>query len=261
MRSSLLASEAFQPVTLAELEASAGLLDRVDNKYVVPVETLAAVAERLPDTHGVLDIDGVRAFDYRTMYYDTPELDTYRDHVQGRRRRYKSRSRHYVDSGGCSFELKLKGLRGRTVKHRIPYDPELHGSVSAEALDFVRAGLQRAYGRAPRCLEPVLHMSYRRTTLVDVVASERLTCDEHLRFHGCGCGGGALRDGVVILESKSRDGAGLADRLLQDLGIRPIDACSKYCLGVGMTRADVRANLFRPVLRRWFAPVPAAAAA
>jgi hypothetical protein len=259
MRSSLLASEDFRPVTLAELEASAGLLDRVDRKYVVPVETFAAVAERLADTHGVLDIDGVRAFDYRTAYYDTPGLDTYRDHVQGRRRRYKCRSRHYVDSGGCSFELKLKGLRGRTIKQRIAYDPELHGSVSAEALDFVCSSLQHAYGRAPLCLMPVLHMTYLRTTLVDVGGCERLTCDERLRFHGCGRPGGALHDGVVILESKSRDGAGLADRLLQDLGMRAIDSCSKYCLGVGMTRPDVRDNLFRPLLRRWFAPDGAAA--
>jgi hypothetical protein len=258
MRSSLLAPEAFRPVTLAELEASAGLLDRVDNKYVVPAETYAAVAARLAGSHGILDIGGVQAFEYRTTYYDTPELETYRDHVQGRRRRYKCRSRHYVDSGGCSFELKLKGLRGRTIKERIAYDPALHGSVSPQALDFVRSSLQRAYGRAPRCLQPMLDMTYLRTTLVDVDACERLTCDERLRFHGCGAGG-ALQDGVVILESKSRDGAGLADRLLQELGMRPIDTCSKYCLGVGMTRPDVRANPFRPVLRRWFAPLAAAA--
>src|SRR5919112_1928972 len=129
MHSTLLTAERFEPVTLAELEASAGLLDRMDNKYVVPVEAYAAVAEQLAATHGVLDIDGVRAFEYRTTYYDTPELETYRDHVRGRRRRYKCRSRHYVDSGSCAFELKLKGLRGRTVKHRMTYDPALHGSV------------------------------------------------------------------------------------------------------------------------------------
>jgi VTC domain len=254
MPSTLLSAERFEPVTLAELEASAGLLDRMDHKYVVPWETYAAVADRLADTHGVLEIDGVRTFEYCTTYYDTPDLDTYRDHVKGRRRRYKCRSRHYVDSGGCSFELKLKGLRGRTVKHRLAYDAGLHGSVSAEALEFVQRTVHEAYGRSPQQLRPVLHMRYRRTTLVDLRGCERLTCDTELRFHGDDGANGALQDGVVILESKSRDGAGLADRLLHSLGNRPAEACSKYCLGVGMTRPDVRANPFRPMLRQWFGP-------
>ena len=259
MRSPLLVAERFEPVSLAGLEASAGLLDRMDRKYVVPVDTYAAVADRLVKTHRVLEIDGVRAFEYRTAYFDTPALDAYRDHVQGRRRRYKCRSRHYVDSGGCSFELKLKGARGRTVKHRIPYESALHGSVSPDALQFVQDTVQRQYGRSPAGLEPVLHMTYRRVTLADLERCERVTCDYALRFRACDGAAGGLLDGVVILESKSRDGGGLADRLLHRLGARPASACSKYCLGVGMTRADVRSNPFRPMLRRWFTALPAAA--
>jgi hypothetical protein len=98
-------AERFAPVGLAEVETSpAALLDRVDRKYVVPVEVFAALAERLGGIYRVLDIGGVRAFRYHTTYYDTPRLDAYRDHVQRRRRRYKWRSRQYEDSGACTFQ-------------------------------------------------------------------------------------------------------------------------------------------------------------
>ncbi|MCQ7030041.1 hypothetical protein MRO55_26430, partial [Escherichia coli] len=67
------------------------------------------------------------------------------------------------------FELKLKGPRGRTVKHRMPYEDGLHGSVSTEALQFLRERLLVAYGRAPEAkLGPTLEMSFCRLALVDV---------------------------------------------------------------------------------------------
>jgi hypothetical protein len=82
-------AEAFTPVGLDQLDAGAALRDRVDVKYVVPLAAFAALAERLRATHAALAIDGRRAFAYRSTYFDTPELDAYRAHVQGRRRRFK----------------------------------------------------------------------------------------------------------------------------------------------------------------------------
>jgi hypothetical protein len=108
-----LAAESFPAVGLAELETSAGLQDRVDSKYVISLADFATLAERLLGTHAVLEIDDRRAFRYRTTYFDTRELQIFRDHVQERRRRYKCRAREYVDSGLCMFEVKLKGPRGR----------------------------------------------------------------------------------------------------------------------------------------------------
>jgi len=255
-------TERLAPVGLAELEGSAAaLLDRVDCKYVVPTELFAALAARLCGSHRVLEIGGVRAFRYRTTYFDTPGLDAYRDHVQRRRRRYKSRSRRYEDSGVCMFELKLKGPRGRTVKHRMPYEEGLHGSVSPEALVFLRDRLWLAYRRMPGAeLGPTLEMAFTRLTLVDVALGERLTCDFDLAFAGAAGRAGRLADGVVILESKSARGGARADRVLRELGARPVEACSKYCLGIGMTRPDVRVNPFRRLLTRWFVPVAATAA-
>jgi len=252
------AAEGLAPVGLAELERSpAALLDRVDRKYLVPAERYLALADRLAATHRVLEVAGTRAFRYHTTYYDTTALDAYRHHVQRRRRRFKCRSRRYEDSGACAFEVKLKGVRGRTVKHRMPYEHALHGTLSPAALRFVHERLVGVYGRGPAAtLGPSLAMEYSRVTFADVERGERLTCDFELAFTG----GGRLAGGAVILESKSLRGAGLADRVLRELGERPVEACSKYCLGIAMTRPQVPVNPFRRLLGRWFVPAAAAAA-
>ncbi len=105
-------AELLGPIGLGEVAASpAALLERVDCKYIVPVETAERLARRLRDTHRLLTIGGRSSFRYRTVYYDTPDLASFREHLQGRRRRFKCRSRVCADSGEHWFEVKLKGPR------------------------------------------------------------------------------------------------------------------------------------------------------
>jgi hypothetical protein len=243
--------ESFSAIGLEQLDADAALRDRVDVKYVVPLSAFAALADRLLATHFALEIDGRRAFAYRSTYFDTPELGAFRDHLQQRRRRYKCRSREYLDSGAYAFEVKLKGLRGRTVKHRMEYDGH---ELSDAALTFLRDCVDRAYGREPDArLRPALAVAYTRVTLAAPDLGERLTCDFDLSFEGPGGASGRLDPGMVIVESKSARGNAVADRVLRELGYRPEPACSKYCLGVALTRA-LAGNPFRPLLRRAFQP-------
>jgi len=241
--------EAFPAVGLEQLDAGAALRDRVDAKYVVPLAAFARLADRLLATHAALEIDGRRAFAYRSTYFDTPDLGAFRAHIQQRRRRYKCRSREYLDSGACAFEVKLKGLRGRTVKHRMAYDRH---ELSDAALAFLRDCLDRAYGYQPdRGLRPALAVAYTRVTLAAPELGERVTCDFDLTFTGPGGAAGRLDPGMAIVESKSARGKAVADRALRELGHRPEAACSKYCLGVALTRA-VAGNPLRPLLRRHF---------
>jgi hypothetical protein len=241
--------EAFAAIGLEQLDAGAALRDRLDVKYVIPLEAFAALADRLIGTHAALEIDGRRAFAYRSTYFDTPELGAFRDHIQQRRRRYKCRSREYLDSGAYAFEVKLKGLRGRTVKHRMAHDSH---ELSDAAVAFLRECLDRAYGVAPGgALRPALDVTYTRVTLAAPDRGERLTCDFDLSFGGPGGAAGRLDPGMAIVESKSLRGNAAADRVLRGLGHRPEPVCSKYCLGVALTRA-VAGNPLRPLLRRHF---------
>jgi hypothetical protein len=252
-------ADALPAIGLAELETTAALQERVDTKYVVPVGDLTGLVDRLGDTHAVLEIGGRRAFQYRTTYFDTDELRAFRDHLQQRRRRYKCRSREYVDSGLCTFEVKLKGLRGRTVKFRMAYDRTLRDELSEPALAFLHDCLERSYGRPPAgVLRPALAVAYTRVTLVG--PGERLTCDFDLAFSAPDGTSGRLAPGMAIVETKSERGSAVADRALRTLGARPERACSKYCLGIGWTRPSVKSNPLRPLLRRHFQGAPAFAA-
>jgi hypothetical protein len=233
----------YEPISLAELNARAALLTRVDRKYILDAPTFARLEERLAGGFLVLEIDGLRRFTYDTVYFDSAALDAYHAHLQGRRRRYKCRSRRYVESGRQVFEVKLKGLRGATVKHQLEVAD--HGVMTDAARAFAEEVLRDAYGHDLAPQAPVLAMTYRRMTLAARDGVERLTCDFDLSFPG-----GALAPGHVIVESKSERGRGPADRALRALGAHPV-SCSKYCAGIGLTR-DVRANPFARLLRRYY---------
>jgi hypothetical protein len=132
--------------SLAEVTEQATLQVRVDHKYMVPVECFAEVIARLPQGYLVLEIDGRRGFSYESVYFDTPDLLTYRQHLQGRRRRYKVRTRAYLDSAHCVFEVKLKGARDRTIKAQLPYLLADRTRMTRAAQDFLGKQLEKAYG-------------------------------------------------------------------------------------------------------------------
>jgi hypothetical protein len=255
------AADRLAPVSLEELNAGAALLSRIDTKYIVDAAAFEAFAERVADRARVLEIDARRLFTYETIYFDSHSLLTYRAHVQRRRRRFKCRSRRYVESGLHVYEVKLKGTRGRTVKHQLAIDSDEHGAPSARTDDFVRRVLLDNYGQPLlEPLVPTLGMRYRRLTLLLPASAERVTCDFGLVFGKGSPGEPRLAPDHVILETKSERGRGVADRILRDLGARPV-SCSKYCAGIALTRKQVKRNAMRSLLRRYFVASAAASAA
>jgi hypothetical protein len=169
-------AERLEPIGLESLDATAALRRRFDIKYLLSREAVVELLSRLEQTHRVLDIDGLRDFEYRTTYFDTPELGAFRDHIQGRRRRLKARVRHYAETGACFFELKLRGPRESTIKRRLPHAVGLHHQLTPESLATLEQWVRDAYGRpAPSPLAPTLDVAFRRTTLVAPERGERLT--------------------------------------------------------------------------------------
>src|SRR3954452_316974 len=233
--------DAFRPVPLEVLEAAVALPVRTDRKHVIEHQALELLLDRLAETHTVLEIEGRRVFAYDSVYFDTPELLTARAHVQRRRRRFKARSRLYLDSGVCWFELKVKGARGETVKHRVPYHAADHGRLTSTARAFLGEHLYRL----PE-LAPVVRTSYRRSTFAG--PDERVTVDVDLSF-----GRARLRPGWAIVETKSAGGVGLAHAILRELGVRPV-ALSKYLIGSGLTLMENPPNDIRRIVRRYFEP-------
>ena len=87
-----------EPIGLDELMELAELQTRVDRKYFVPADVFHRSIGEIADELRVLDIDGRRTFGYESVYFDTPDMETYRAHLQRRRRRFKARTRTYTDS-------------------------------------------------------------------------------------------------------------------------------------------------------------------
>jgi hypothetical protein len=232
------------------LDAVMGLADlqtRTDRKYVVEQEAFASLVEALGDDVAVLEIDGDRSFRYESLYFDTPALDSYHGAAHGRRRRFKVRTRSYLDSGACALEVKTRSGRDETVKHRMPYRIEDRDRLTRDGLAFVTEHVCLPEDGA---LEPVLRTSYRRTTLVDVTSGMRLTCDAGLV---CATPDGAtvaLPD-LLLLETKSPGGPTAADRILWRAGLRPV-TISKFCLGLAALHPGLPANRWNQPLRRYF---------
>ena len=249
--------DGFDAISLQELDSHAALQMRVDRKYIVRYETLERLLAQLGEDYLALEIDGERLQQYDSVYFDTPELIGYRDHMQGRRKRFKCRTRLY-DAMVCFFDLKLKGRRGETVKRRLPLPPLAHGSLTADARAFLRRELLHEYGcAAPARLLPILHTSFARLALTHAHRPERLTIDFGIMFDRAGGGERyRMRPDHVLIEAKSGAHPGTVDRLLPRLGARPLTMCSKYCLGVALANPGLPTNPYRPLLRRYFDPTP-----
>jgi hypothetical protein len=247
----LRAADRLTPVGLDALDAVAPLRRRFDTKYLLSRAALVELMDRLKSTHRVLEIEGLRAFEYRTTYFDTQELAAFRNHLQGRRRRLKIRVRQYVETDACFLELKLRDSRGRTLKHRLPYQAGLRHSLNADSRAALERWVRDEYGRpAPWPLRPALDVVYRRTTLVALDRGERLTVDLDLRMGAPGAAArGRLDADLAVVESKSAGGRALAAHALNAVGARRLETMSKYCLGIVLVRGHGRGNALLPVLR------------
>ena len=237
--------------TLAEVTGLASLQERVERRYMVPVNRVAELVDRLATRYVALDIDGLRSFAYQSVYFDTPDLLTYRQHLQGRRRRFKVRTRAYLDSADCMFEVKFKGLRDQTVKAQLPYVLADRTRITARAQAFLVDLLNSAYGQPAPLLARRVTTSYRRTTLVDLERSVRVTCDVDFTCTG----GGRRAVGpplFVLVETKGITAHNDADVALRSLGLHPVQM-SKYCIAVALLYPSVRSNRWHRTLHRYFA--------
>jgi len=246
------ALEALPPIGLDELVARASLQTRVDRKYVLPVDMVNALLGRLPAGTRVLEIDGVRGFAYRSLYFDTPDLISYRLTARRRRHRFKIRTRVYEQSAECWLEVKTRGSRGSTVKQRLPYDPRDHATLAPgrHFVDAVLAGCRIA-GSHQLAFVPVLTTRYRRTTLYLPDTGSRVTIDTDLQWED---GDRRLHlPGTAVVETKSGSTASRVDRLLWHDRYRP-NRISKYATGLAALHPHLPAAPWRRTLRRHFPP-------
>ena len=240
---------AFNTISLKALETKAEMLDRIDNKYIVTGQQLQPAFAALTEYFDVLEIDARRAFQYSTRYFDDVERSGYYDHHQRKRKRSKARIRRYVDAGLNFLEVKTNEQRGMTAKRRLRIEKPLK-LLDDRCLDFIDSCCQESYDELfEKNAIPVIVIEYQRITLVAKQGGERLTIDTHMRFTSETASCAAPAE-MFIVETKSKRGNGLADKVMRSLHIQPTKRVSKYCISLVVTGQVSRRNGFLPALRR-----------
>ncbi len=242
----------FNPITLDEM-SGIKLMNRTDTKFVTSVGQLKALLEIAKRDYRVQEVDGVRNIPYRTIYFDTLDLDMYLTHEHGHANRQKVRIRSYVNSGLNFLEVKTKDNHKRTKKKRVtvenfdplspPEDMQFHRQNAEYAAydDFLRSTLHYD----PETLREALSNRFKRITLVNNAKTERLTIDTGLWFHNYMTGRELGLDNIAIIELK-RDGLQPSPilKLLNQLRIKP-HGFSKYCMGQALTNDRLTQNRFK----------------
>jgi hypothetical protein len=237
--------ERMSPLTLDNLPRSVLLMkDRIDCKFVAPASLFRQLMEDIAPRFYIQVNDGRRIGLYQTQYLDTPELDLFLMHHNGKRNRQKIRIRSYVDSGISFLEMKNKNNRGRTGKIRVPVPLSHVRSVN----DLEGAPLLFLSEHAvidADSLTPALSNCFNRITLVNCDAAERITIDLNLSFLNHRTGRETQVDNLMILELKQagRQQSCFRDALCR-LRIKP-HSFSKYCMGSVLTNPCLKYNRFK----------------
>lgn len=236
------------PITLDEITTIADLQTRRDRKYLIDRTVAEELVAGLAPDVSILTIDGTRSFRYESVYFDTPELVSYLGAARRRPRRFKVRTRSYLDVDQCLLEVKTRDPHGRTIKHRYPYDIDERDLLTADGRCFI-AQIDQAAIVVDR-LVPTLTTSYQRATLVLPDSTARVTIDIDVTCQqpdGCST---SIRD-LALIETKTSGAPCAVDRALWRTGHRPV-TISKYCTGLAALRPDLPANKWHRVLQRHF---------
>ena len=196
--------------------------------------------------HRVLEIDGRRRFGYLSTYFDTA----------GSRPASSARPTGAVAATRCAPAatwtadqqfLEVKTRRGGcTVKHRVAWEQPIR-HLDGGAREFVAEALGEDRIRLDEELEPVLDVTYTRSTFLMPDGAARATVDTHLTWSDRQTGQERTADGLVIVETKSSARASVADRVLWGRGHRPV-AVSKYATGLATLRPDLPHNRWHRLL-------------
>ncbi|QZT38218.1 VTC domain-containing protein [Halosquirtibacter xylanolyticus] len=198
-------------------------MTRYDQKFIIPSESLDVILGYLQKSYHVLKVNESWLQEYENHYYDTARLDLARDHLRGKRPRYKLRKRIYIDTEDCYWEMKCKVVGGQMVKKRI--------KASMNGAERFINGFEIPIGI--EALRNSLKNNYFRASFYSLESNEKVTIDQSLKI---------LQDnqwvdileGFVVVEVKGMHfNESSFVQFLRSHSFRSIKF-SKYCFGIGM---------------------------
>lgn len=230
----------FQPIQLKDAEMVA-MLKRIDTKYIANEEILMSLLKYWKDDYYILEINGNRILDYRTVYFDTPDFKCYNDHHKGKSNRYKIRFRDYLKSELTFFEIKRK-INGKET-HKTRKKVEFNSVLMDDSLQDLMA----SEGIILPNLELKIINTFQRITMIRKDLSERLTIDNNISFTNTE-GAEVSLPGITIIELKQEkaDYSSKAMQTLKERGVRQANF-SKYLTAVSLLENQVKYNNLKPL--------------
>ncbi|MDR0331105.1 MAG: polyphosphate polymerase domain-containing protein [Chitinispirillales bacterium] len=245
------------PFSRSTLEDAArvSFLHRFDTKFVMRSDGVPAFLHAVKDDYSVLEINGVAAQSYNTVYFDTPDLLCFNLHHNQRANRFKFRTRKYLSNGKIYNEIKQKINTGKTIKFRQRRDefniepPILPAQNDLAAFDGHFEALLRTngYGFVGH-LAPSLHVFFNRVTFLNKRFAERMTLDLGLRYAYGGVS--LLLNDSAIIELKREKGPEhtVAQDYFRSIHKTP-SGFSKYTIGISLTHEEAKKNRFLPRIK------------
>jgi VTC domain len=250
--------EHFASIGLAELSEVAANLRRVERKYIVTPENAAMLLhDGSLAAMRALEIDGQRSVRYQSTYFDTADLASFRSTAARHRRRFKVRCRRYSTGDAVTLEVKQLSTGEHTEKlRRVRATAET--VFDANEVAWIDELIDRPGFAAGA--NPVIETSYHRSTLFDPVSASRMTFDSAVQAIQTNQPPSCAQDrarpvgqwgDLVVVETKTTGVASPVDRLLWQLGIRPV-RMSKFAIGMVLTYPGLPSNQWNRVLRTHF---------
>jgi hypothetical protein len=229
----------FEKISLDEMNG-VSLMKRVDTKFILTESQLSEILFQIQEDYKILEIDGERLMEYSTLYFDTQNKICYKDHHNGKAKRFKIRMRKYLVSDICFLEIKKKNNLGITNKTRTRIK-DFETILSSQSKEFISDSQINNL-----LLEPVLYNNFNRMTLVNKYFSERVTIDTNLSFRLQGKE--KKLDKLIVIEIK-QEGKRLnttINKALKSMSILPTNF-SKYCIGITNTLDNIKSNRFKEI--------------
>ena len=231
----------FNAITIEELDEMK-LLKRFDTKFIMPYTHIEALIEGMQEDYRILEIENKRVFTYESLYLDTDEYTFYKQHHNKKLNRYKVRFRKYTDAGKSYLEIKHKTNKGKLKKYRKKKEG-IENVLSQETKDYINKKVENIDADQ---LSQKIWTNYRRFTLANVKALEKITIDTNVTFLSAdGKQKEALPAVVVEIKQSQRSlKSPFMYRMTRDFHIAPT-AFSKYCIGMILLHSNVKYNRFK----------------
>lgn len=228
------------PAAPPDLIVRRELRRRTDSKFVLTPASAAELLLAITGDYTVLGAGDELVAAYRTLYFDTPELEFFHEQRRGRRVRHKVRVRHYPDRRLTLLEVKARRSEIETTKF---WRKRAYGDNALDSADQAFVDLHTGIHRT---VFPQVWTDFRRVTLLGIRANERVTIDLDLRMgpHG------RSFPAVAIVEVKQWPycrGTPVMSAM-RAAGWRPGWA-SKYCSAIALTHPELHPNALLPGLR------------